>query len=327
MKLPSRLKPFLWLATWLCIFTVPGCKKGPTQSIPPDRWTAIGLKGHSVHALAQCRFIYAGTEDGGVYRALSGDGQWENISLPRPADTVEAIGCDGLGNVYAVTDLKLYSSVEGAAPSPSGQQWFDHSPVLLNRMRAVVSGDGWTFVGGHQGVMMSSNVVQWVQAPFGPIDVEDMLFEPTHNRLIVSTLSGMYYLPSGGSWVQLSSNPPGTVHDLWHSQSAGSFIYAALGPFNGQLYRSFYGSQWTSPTWTAECCGNLVPWNVPFNAVVERNGDLYVGTYGRGVFVEHLGKWEDIQGGLTNQDVISLLVTTNKQILAGTANGAFRALY
>ena len=131
----------------------------------------------------------------------------------------------------------------------------------------------------------------------------------TNDAIYAGTWGGKIYksTDNGQNWVVINSGM--NVGFIWSLQVVGNNIFAATE--NG-VYK-YDGSTWTITALTG----------TDVHALASYNGTIYAGTWGAGIFKsdDNGASWTEINNGLDNTLVQSLVINSNGEIFAGTAGG------
>ncbi len=157
--------------------------------------------------------IYAGADDGHVWKTSNGGGNWTDISAGLPQRWVTSLTVDPFDAA------KVYIT-------QSGYRWNEYEPHV---MRSDDGGMTWTDIG----------------AGLPEVPVNDLVIDTTYGRLIVATDAGVYSTTDAGSSWQLlgSSMPRVVVTDLTLHYPTKKLIAATYG-------RSMYTLQLQEPVGT-----------------------------------------------------------------------------
>jgi photosystem II stability/assembly factor-like uncharacterized protein len=187
-----------------------------TRNETPSEWEIMGLKPslrayNTLTGLAesplQQGLIYAGADDGSVFRTLDGGETWDPLT--------DKFGFDNstLGGVKFVTKIHASSrNPETAYISFTGHFYDDLSPQLF---KTTDSGDSWTRITGD--MPAEAVVMAIVEHPNNP----DLLFAGVHNGLMLSVNGGENWTRAGGDL------PPVSVNDI--AIKNGDLVLATYG--------------------------------------------------------------------------------------------------
>ncbi|MFC1659885.1 hypothetical protein ACFL3S_00285 [Gemmatimonadota bacterium] len=187
-----------------------------TKNETPSEWDIMGLKPslrayNTLTALAESPLvqglIYAGADDGSVFKTHDGGGSWEPLSDKFEFDN------STMGGVKFVTKIHASSSdPETAFISFTGHYYDDLRPHLF---QTFDSGDSWRRITGD--MPAEAVVMAIVEHPDNP----DLLFAGVHNGLMVSVNGGENWTRAGGNL------PPVSVNDI--KIKNGDLVLATYG--------------------------------------------------------------------------------------------------
>lgn len=290
------------------------------------QWRVAGLEGKRIAALWQTDNVaLAGTEEGIFYTSASAL-EWKpaNYALPGIRRT-NALFVTGKVIPFLISFL---AGTDGAgvwaSPGATGQTWTDTPistfPVVVGkRIRAFAANETYIFAGGDElGVarLRCCNV---------PWERPGIVFAPRVNalaangpRVLAGTAANGLYLSTDNSetWAQNTNGVPANAEVRALAQTETTF-YAGT---SAGLYRSAdNGATWSRLTET-------LPANVAVNALLANGPTVLAGTAEHGVLYSNDGgaRWQALNTGLTNQNVISLSLSAHR-LLAGTPTGLFAA--
>jgi uncharacterized protein (TIGR03437 family) len=290
------------------------------------QWRAAGLEGKRIAALLQTDNVgLAATEEGIFYTSASAI-EWKpaNYALPGIRRT-NALFVTGKVIPFLMSFL---AGMDGAgvwaSPGETGQTWTDTPistvPVLTGkRIRAFAANETYIFAGGDE---LSVARLRCCNVPWERAGV---VFAPRVNALAANgarvfagtAANGLYFSTNNGdTWAQHSNGIPANAEVRALAQTGATF-YAGT---SAGLYRSNdNGATWLRLT-------ESLPASVAINALLAAGPTVLAGTAEHGVLYSNDGgaRWQALNTGLTNQNVISLSLSAHR-LLAGTPTGVFAA--
>lgn len=290
------------------------------------QWRAGGLEGKRIAALLQTdKVALTGTEEG-IFFTSASTLEWKpaNYALPGIRRT-NALFVTGRVIPFLVSFL---AGMDGAgvwaSPGDTGQTWTDTPistvPVLTGkRIRAFAANETYIFAGGDE---LSVARLRCCNVPW---ERAGAVFAPRVNALAANgprvfagtAANGLYFSANNGdTWAQHTNGIPANAEVRALAQTVTTF-YA--GTSTG-LYRSTdNGATWSRLT-------ESLPANVAINALLADGPTVLAGTAEHGVLYSNDGgtRWQVLNTGLTNQNVISLSLSAHR-LLAGTPTGVFAA--
>ena len=290
------------------------------------QWRAAGLEGKRIAALLQTDNIgLAATAEGIFYTSANAlDWKLVNYALPSARRT-NALFAPGRVNPFLAI---LMAGTEGSGVLSSfgndGQTWLD-SPIATfpvvagKRIRAFAANETYVFAGGDE---LSVARLRCCSVPW---ERAGAAFAPRINalaangaRVLAGTAANGLYVSAnnGDTWAQNSGGVPVNAEVRALAQTGTTFFAGT----SAGLYRSTdNGASWLRLT-------ESLPANVVVNALFANGAIVLAGTAEHGVLSSNDGgaRWQNLNTGLTNQNVISLSLGA-RRLLAGTTTGIFAA--
>lgn len=313
-------------------------------------WRPLGPYGGVITSMAVSKDgIYAGTEGGGVFYSSDGGRNWEGRGKGLQNIFVESLAVSKERTLYAGTR-------DGVFKSGDGKSWDLLSSVPRDaavknitfdageNLYAALWGSG-IYICKKDSVCVNSR--DELSSPY----VHTILVED-NGDIIAATEGGVFVKPKGEEKWQLGGlqeymivpalafDSRGTLYagtwgsgvhyfekDDWHfrSMGVGSSMLAVLakGP-DGNLYAGTEGGvSVLSPG--AEIWSAIGPENIYVKTLGFGNkGEVYAGSYGRGFWVRERGKeWDARNKGIYNTNILSVAVSDQGEIFAGTKQGLY----
>lgn len=293
------------------------------QQTPLDSVTSLD---HSL-AINSSNHVFVGTLGHGVFRSKDRGETWINILDgfgPR------SIVINSEDHIFAAKDQALMRSLDG------GQTW----ELLLilsfsaNIRSMVFDKNGILYVGSHVGDEFSGGVLRsddngdtWVKTNLpDTLGIWDLVIN-SDGEILAGTNWGVYRSSDkGASWIPANTG----LNDL-------PVTSLAINPINGDMYVSIdidalYRSTDNGQTWNPTSLTKPMVTDIVFNS----HGHIFaaIGIFGtgtpEGVFYsqDNGESWTQINQGLTNLNVFSLLVDSEDYLYAATArrSGVFRSV-
>lgn len=313
-------------------------------------WNPIGPYGGVITSMAVAGDgVYIGTEGGGVFYSKDVGRNWEGKRKGIGNLFIESLAVSSEGSVYAGSRDGVFISREGKAwellaSIPAG--------AAVKSLTFDSSGNLYASLWG-KGVFICKkdseciNPIKELSSPF----VNSILINEKGD-VIVSTEGGVFLKPRGeekwrlgglqdymivpaiafdGNGTLFAGTWSGGIHcfdkDDWHFRSMGlaNSMVATLakGP-DGNLYAGTEGGVSVLPngsnTWSTVGLEKEYIKAIGFG----KTGDIYAGSYGRGFFVVEKGKsWEERNKGIYNSNIVSIAVSDNGVVFAGTKHGLY----
>lgn len=320
---------YFLFTTGLCLALSLAVSQPARSAADEPAWQSLGLSGQTIFALAahptDAQTLFAGVEQGGVYRTTDGGAHWTALTEGMGAADVLSLAVDPQTptTLYAGTAQNgAYRSQDGgehwtALPlsSPFLYKWLvdPQTPSTLyvlayhTIVKSLDKGDHWQACG--QGVTSSS--------------LTDLEMNPGNpSELFVGAMTGMVYRTTDGcaSWTSALVSMGGVSALAVHPRFAG-WVYAATP--KGEVFLSQDdGRNWTK--WGA------LPEQSPLH-VLEVHPDvpsmLVAGTLTRGVYRSLDGgrTWTAVNTGLSNFTIRALIpdALNPNRWYAGTDDGVF----
>ena len=281
-------------------------------------WQASTLSRQHIHALvvdpAHSQTLYAGNEDGTIYRSNDAGQHWTKQS--RTSDTTTSLSFLTItpsGKVlYALTDNGLFASNDTAQTWQRVNTSLSGLPVD-SYTTLVFEGQKRLYLGTlHHGVFTSSDGVQWKSSNTAlpsNITINELAYDSLQNRLWAATSQGVYRSAGGGAWIALNSglNVADGVTTIQPAENAGgpaAFVY--VGTKHGIFRSTNSGAYWTT-------AGQLLQ-GVPVQHILvdfrsANAGTLYVGTPFGAFRSDDSGQnWRGVAGGLPEHTSVYALV-------------------
>ena len=294
-------------------------KIGWTQTNGPYGGTIIAL-----HATPE-GILFAGTSGGGIFRSTNGGETWmpasEGLQVP-PHNRLPSIPVltQRGRTLYAGTNGDLFYSIN------NGDSWHQLTHYQGDwGISGVAIIDDTLYIGRYieESVFFSNdNGKSWTQIDTGLTGRGGPTLSAIGTTLFAQMQRHVFRLKAGeNSWTEL------TIEDLWKKNTAesditnfvisGEVIYAATA--GGGLFRSTdMGNWWQS---------------IKHQAMYDFDGELaalgttifYIGD-GRVFHSTDAGNsWTMYNSDLTNQDILSIIVLSEKILYVGALNGVFRS--
>jgi photosystem II stability/assembly factor-like uncharacterized protein len=256
------------------------------------------------------------------------------------------------GNIYSVavspnfsTDSTVFAGTYGDGiykSTDGGQSW--SQVLLVNEVKSIVfspnyGSDHTVFAGTEEGVYKTSDSGDsWTQDSSGPINmyVFSVAVSPDGSAVFAGTDgNGVYKSVNGGTWTQINNGLASTyVTSIAISPNYATDSTVFAGTYGG-VYRSDDGGQnWIrtnrgltdTPVFAIALSPNFK------NASDSSDRTVFAGTYGDGVFKSSNsgGSWAQVNSGLANLNIFSVVVSPNylidATIFVGTnGNGVYKS--
>ena len=281
--------------------------------------------------------LFAGTEGGGVFVSTNNGTNWSSasIGLPKLYVNTLAVSVDETFNQDIIAAGSEYGGV--FVSYDNGTNWTSAIQGLTNPVVNALTFNGTNlFTGTGGGVFLSTDggsswspLNSGLGLPSFGNDVYALAVSGT------SLFAGLQFQPIfrstdyGNIWSPISDRLIERRVKALAVDTVSSWpvmnLYAALGgdkygySCGGVIRFSDGDTEWTDCGLNDTCMRSL--------AVVSSevgNTKLYVGTHGYGIFLStNKGvSWNSVNGGLTNLDILSLIISGNN-LFAGTSNGVF----
>jgi len=304
------------------------------------QWTLTGgPNGGAVTSFAVCRgFLFAGASADGVFRSRDDGATWTAVT-------------SGLTNTgvwtLAVDDTVLFAGTYGGGVFRSfdcGNTWTAASDGLTDVFVLALVFDGSSLYAGTIGGLFQSTDrgVSWTARDSGLTTLSVRSLAAFGSRLYAGTYGGGIFVSTdkGDSWTGASEGL--TNLSILDFAQGGSSVFA--GTYGGMFRSTNSGQSWvpmdlTVVTPAADTCarGPLLELNYAgahpllpggtqapkaVYSLAVSGGDLYVATYGGGVFwsIDDGHTWAGINSGL-GDPYLTLITVENLYIYAGTLSG------
>lgn len=282
-----------------------------------EDWAQCGIVPSQVLSLGrdQAGNFYAGTNDG-IYKPAA-PGTWIRVSNGLNYGSVYSIRSSSfLGRIYASTSGgSFYSSDSGRSWNTLYPGWsFDLIETRIDQM----------FVSSTGSVVSSSNGGHdWSR----PNDISlpstniYCLSAGSDGSIYAGTMfDGVFQTTDGGNfWNQVGLSSPLMFNTVRVLQiDPGGRMFAGTDSF-GAYYSDNEGVDWTH----IPSLGN----SDISSFLVNQEGNYFAGTLDRGVFIstDRGETWTNVDQGLTDQNVLSILMDPQGYLYAGTDSGVFRS--
>jgi uncharacterized protein (TIGR03437 family) len=275
-------------------------------------WAAInnGLTNPVVRAFGSTvGTIFAGTQEGGVFRSFDSGNNWSTANNGMPRARVLSLIASGNVVFAATNGGGVY------ATSNSGGTWTGVNSGLGSLVITSLAMSGTNVFAGTfgSGVYRSTNGITWtaVNTGLGNGFLQTLAFAGTN--LFAGTDQGSVFLSTnnGSNWSLASNGLPGAP--IYSVFGNAGFVYA--GTNGAGVYRSSNnGTSWSQ---SSSGLGNQ---RVSSFAVA--GNTLLVGTLDAGVYrsTDNGATWSSANNGLTSQDIYTLFVSGTR-IFAGSKSG------
>lgn len=281
-------------------------------------WTILGTSmGSTVRALVHAgSSLYAGCDNGTVYRNSLTGGEWTQFGSNTPGSNVWSLASDGTSLYAGCGNGTVYQcALAGGAWTQTG------SDTPGTRVGSLAVVEGRLYAGCLDGIVYENGLdgAAWTQAGSNApgTDVRSLAYDGT--RLYAGCFSGGVYQNdlSGGAWAQTGSDTPGagTVYALVLEESV---LYAASN--NGIVYQnSLSGGAWTQT-------GSDTPGS-PVLSLASDGGNLYAGCLNGIVKSNSLsgGAWVQT-GSNTPASNVHSLAYDGSTLYSGGQDGAVNAI-
>jgi hypothetical protein len=257
-----------------------------------DVWTFTGPGGGTVRTLAVdssvMGVLYAGTEQGGVFKSSDGGVSWgtANRGLPSRAD-VRAVATD------PADPMRLYAATHSTGVFRSGDaaaQWSAASSGLsslsVNTLAvpaAITLYAGTTDGGVFKSIDGGTNWVA-VNAGLANVEISFLAFDPSASTTVYAATqgAGVFKTTDSGAHWQAATAAPRYVNALAIDPSSGATLYAGTSDGLFALHRTDLDPSRATPTPTPtadpRCAPDqitLVPSSAPPGARVMLSGQCY----------------------------------------------------
>jgi photosystem II stability/assembly factor-like uncharacterized protein len=267
--------------------------------------------------------LYVSTPDQGIYFSSDLGENWLNRNVGLPGQYVANLAISDSQSIFAFVELSsIYRSTNfGMTWSSSIQGRAFHNMICL-RGGLLIAG---TYGGDGGGIFRSTdNGRSWNQVVSDPGILFNTDVADSTGSVLIGTSNGIYKsIDRGSTWTQSI----GILQDEFltsstYSEKYGTFVGSnSIGSDTAKIFRSTDdGSTWkvVNPGMAAASIEALLA--VP-------NGDIYAGTWGKGVFRSTDGgqTWIAEQNGLTDMYISSIALDKNGILFVGTySNWVFR---
>ncbi len=280
-------------------------------------WQASTLSQQHIHALAvdpmHFQTLYAGNEDGTIYRSSDAGQHWTKQNRTSDATTsLSLLTLTPSGEMlYALADNGFFASRDAAQTWQQVNTSSSSLPVD-SYTTMVFDGQKHLYVGTlHHEVFTSSDGVQWKPSntalPSG-IAINELAYDSLQNRLWAATSQGVYRSDNGGAWIALNNglNIADGVTSIQAAANAGgpaTLMYA--GTRHGIFRSTDSGSHWGA-------AGQLLQGVAIRHILVDfrsaNAATLYVGTSFGAFRSDDSGlNWRGVAGGLPEQTPVYAL--------------------
>lgn len=263
--------------------------------------------------------VFAGTENGGIFRSLDNGNTWFPKNIGMPDKRVYAIALSGT-NVYAGSMSGLYKSVS------NGNNWY---PVNLggafNYISSIEVQDSNVFVGtSGGGIYRSTNygttfttINTGLPTTTNGFTIYSILIKDT--TVFLGTSSGVYRsTDNGNNWID--------VNNAFNLSSGGgsylvkidSIVFAST-QIHGVYYTNDDGNSWIHTS------GNGLPYIL--NSLISMDTVIYTAT-NAGVYysLDSGENWSAVNNGLSNT-IVKALETNGTTLFAGTSPFHFGGMF
>ncbi|MBL0176379.1 MAG: T9SS type A sorting domain-containing protein [Ignavibacteria bacterium] len=261
--------------------------------------------------------VYAGTDDGGVYRSSDNGVSWVFASSGINGSKVASLLVAN-GSVFAALDAGVYRSMD------KGATWVHADSGIAKGINALACiGSALYAASNGAGVFLSTNNgASWTAIGPTGAGVYAISLCALGTDLYVGTTNYIYKTTNNGaSWQNQSSGIPASGYAIYGLATLGSAIYAV--PIVNSSYFGVYvstngGAQWTSAN------GNLSKY-VEVETIHTGGTTLYVGTrLGVHASTDNGGSWHAINTGMENVRVRAI-TGSGSTLLAGSGRGVHRS--
>ncbi|GAB7026931.1 choice-of-anchor D domain-containing protein [Geotalea toluenoxydans] len=285
------------------------------------QWTGLGPWGGDVECLLAVSpsILYAGTQNGGVFKSSDGGAHWVAVNNGLGNPTVFALAVDPAApaNLYAATyGNGIYKSLD------AGSSWsrLAASPASVYSL-AVDPADSSTLYAGTDGggvYKSTDGGATWNAANAGipTAQVNALVVDPRLTTTVyAATANGIFRSPDGGANWSLVADT-GWTRDIAISSVTPATLYAATG---AGIFRSNDGA-----TWTSAGLSGISVYALAINPADPAK--VFAGTTA-GIFgsADSGANWTLVANGLTNANVQTIIFdpsdTTNSSLFAGTWGG------
>ncbi|MEW5878580.1 MAG: hypothetical protein AB1751_10990 [Acidobacteriota bacterium] len=315
-----------WTKSWLFPLCFLAAWQGAFAASP--QWKPLGPFGGVVTAVAvdpwNPQVVFAGTENGGIFKSVDGGRSWRPSSSGLEAGNIRGLVFDpeNPGVMYAATVAGLFKSADG------GKTWFSVGEGLGREAIDAVAVDPWQsthlLAGNNTGIFWSNDAgASWLKVPswFQWWSLEGLAFAPSDPRVVyAASVSGVAKSVDGGwSWQITALTSPANWALAVDPRNA-NVVY--VGGYSGVKKSTDGGQTWFAATdglgWETVWCLAQSP----------RKPDiLYAGTV-RGVYkTENAGGyWQRANLGMQGIWVKALAVDPGRPdtVYAGTQTGFYR---
>jgi Leucine-rich repeat (LRR) protein len=264
--------------------------------------------------------VFAGTNNGGVYRSTDNGGSWVQINSGLTILNTMALAINSSGNVFVGTTTGgVFRSLD------FGNSWTQNRSGLGTGIvwALAVNSSGQIFAGLYGGGVYRStnNGDSWTQINNGLTETSVMtLFITPDGQIFVGTLNGKLFRSTnnGDNWTQVGSGLPAKPVMCMTINSSGQL-------FTGIDTYGVYKSTDNGSNWTLSNTG--ITNNTVEALTINSSGHLFAGT-GGGVFrsLDNGNTWSLLNDGLTNTYIYSLATNSTGIVYVGTGNGIFRSI-
>jgi len=307
-------------------------------------WNRIGPDAHALCLTvnpSNSQEFYLGSFAQGVYKTSDGFNTFSQLS-PNGVSVADIIVSS------TNSDLVLISEIDWGGPTTSikrsadgGSSFTTVSNAIANRMLFLPSNNDTIFVATNNGMLLSSdNGLTFNPWLLGGEDCRSL--EIRNDDLFVGTTDGKLFKITGGVSTNISGSWS-TPCELKSIKAAGPDLFIGMNGAEKDTFMVLQGSIWRTSddglNWT-DVTSDMTSTNIYGNNIIESDGtELYVGTYGGGVFRSsgmnltssldevkpnenlHLLRIVDIMGRETNDKPNTLLIYIYSD---GTTEKVFR---
>jgi photosystem II stability/assembly factor-like uncharacterized protein len=320
-------------------------------------WPQIGLGNYRLNAVVinAGGHVFAGTAGDGVFRSTDDGGTWVNVNSGLKAFSISSLATNTGGQIFAGGNHHVYRSTD------NGRTWIDVCSTNKNVTSIAVSSSGDIFVGTYAGIYRSTDRCgTWTQATFAN-GVYAIAITPS-GRVVAGGFDGIHSSTDNGvTWKQTTVVPNGNITALGvnldgsvFAATNGSGVFRstnggadfapanvgltnpwvqslAINTANGHVIVGVYGNGGIfRSTDKGDTWGQVAVKGLPYPFVEAfatlPNGLIFAGSDRAGVYssTDDGSSWKELNTGLRDARVYSLVINSSGYVFAGTAgNGVF----
>lgn len=269
--------------------------------------------------ISNTNYLFVSTAENIVYRSSNDGITWQNVSTGLQGTGI-SLGADSSHNVYASTSKGVYKSIDNGLNwnvvniKTGGLRTFqnNNSIYLLSALGTLRSNDqGKTFMP--------------IKIPIQEVNVKNLLFTSSSVLIAASDEKLFRSFDNGKNWETVFQiYPQDRIYTLTESPQKEIF----LGYGNPSLVPGSAGILKSSDnglTWKDNYISDFIVGQYATSKIIFDNaGNVIVGIVNRGLYRSTDSNWsyfEEINSGLSNKNVLSLLFLSNGTLLAGTDGG------